>query len=1405
MLSESQRAALTARLRRGAIGDTAGCISPRGAGVTAPASFGQEQLWFLEQFAPGQAVYNLPCVIRIRGSLDTGALSRALGRLIARHETLRTRLATSDDGRLVQIIDPGPPPEPVMLEVEDLSGFEEGKRQARLREILQAESMRPFDLAAGPLLRESLVRLAGDENILVAVIHHAMFDGWSAKVLVGDLAALYAGEITGRPSGLAELPVQFADYAVWERERLRGPVLAELESYWRQVMEGFETVQFPADRPRPVIDTFDGALAVRETDRALLDGLRDLSRREGVTLFATIMAGFLVLLHRYTGQDDLVVGTVSANRGHSALTPVIGFLVNTLPVRADLSGDPAFTIVLGRVKEAVIGAFAHQDLPFVKLVDTLGVERDASRAPVFQIMLAYAERDDTPVPSAGVEFAATDLITGVDAAKFDLTFAVEARRDGLWVECSYKTGLFDPGTMERLLGNFEVLLRGVVADPSAPISRLPVLTDAELRAELVEWNDTAAAVPPGCAHERFQAQVARTPDATAVTFEGEQVSFAELNRQANQIARRLRGLGVGPEKLVGVCMATGPRQLAALLGVWKAGGGYVPLDPALPAERLSFMIADTGLTVILTDNPSQPSIPDTAGVTPSVKKGVNLVSLDAGLDQPRDLGSDNPDDTGVTPGVTKGVTPGVTKGVTPGVTKGVAPGNVAYVLYTSGSTGQPKGVVVEHRNVVNFVHGMIGMWGIGPGRVVLQFASFAVDASVPDMFMPLLGGARLVLASPETLHSPPRLAALMRDARITFACLPPAVLDLLSGDFPDLDVLMAGGEQLPAEVARRWIRPGLRVVNSYGPTEATVAAAHAELDAATPMPPPIGFPSPPNCRVYVLDQHLNPVPVGVTGELHIGGAGVARGYLNRPDLTREKFIPDPFAVGQGERLYKTGDLGRRRPDGSIEFLGRVDNQVKIHGMRIELGEIEAALAAHVAVAQAIVTLVSGPAGDAELAAYLRPVPGRQPDPAALRAYLARALPAAMIPAHLIIVTEFPLTASGKVDRMALPAPPRRAADVRKVPETPAETMLAGLYGTLLGTTQVGATDSFFDLGGNSLSAMRLVDMINQATGIDIAVTSVFLHPTPRRLAAAIDAVSSTRHPGGSGPLVELNTAAGLPPLFLIHPVGGTVSAYLPLGQELADTFKVYGLESPALSHAGPIAHSLADLVLDYTRRIRAVQPAGPYRLAGWSMGGVIAFEMARRLELDGVDVELLILLDAPFAGSADDSLEPAQLAGRFVADAAHTLGWDSTATPDPAVTGPAEQLAWIAGQLSAGDDEAEREAMARQLRQRFDVFEANGRMLTGYQPSAAPAVRAPALIVGAGASPNAPARSLWPAVLGSRVTVLRVDSDHYAFLRPPLVADVAAAVRTFRGAPRDDGGDPLDGGGDPGQGGADGI
>jgi len=1061
MLSDAQRELMLARLRKGR-GEAPGGIVRRPAGMTdLPLSFGQEQLWFMDRFAPGLPTYNIPAGLWLRGTLDAGALRRALDGIVARHEALRTRLVNGADGRPNQVIDA---PSGAALTVVDLSGTE--RPEAGMRELAAEEALRPFSLAEGPLFRAHLVRLAAEVHVLVIVVHHVAFDGWSIGVLLQELTALYGAEVSGEPSGLEELPVQFADYALWERERNKDAPPKELVEYWRENLRDFPTLQMPTDRPRPALDSFDGAVEWLDMGGEVLAGLRELSRREGATLFATVLAALQALLHRYTGQDDIVVGTVTANRGRAKLAPLIGFLVNTLAIRGDLSGDPTFLELLARVRETTVGAYAHQDLPFAKLVEELQVERDPGRAPVFQVAMTLAEPiEEIGAAGLSVEVEKFDL----PAAKFDLSFLAEARANTLWMELSYATALFDRTTIQRLLGNLRVLLEGVVADPSRRVSELPVLSAAELRRELVEWNDTAADLPRMCLHEGFERQVARTPDGVAAEMAGASVTYAELNAQANRIARRLRGLGVGLEVLVGVSMAPSIRRLAVLLGILKAGGGYVPLDPALPDERMAYMVRDAAMPVVVADTASEPGVPATSA---------RMVRVDQEWAEIAALPADDPGFA-------------------------VETSNVAYVIYTSGSTGRPKGVMVEHRQAVNHAMGMIEHWPVGPDDRVLQFASLNFDVSVMDMFMPLLSGARAVLAPTETLLSPPKLAALMRGRRVTFASLPPAVVNLLSGqEFPDLKILMPAGEALSAELAQAWLRPGLRLVNGYGPTEDTVIATFAELDG-TVLPPPIGRPV-ANAQAYVLDRYLNPVPVGVVGELHMGGAGVTRGYLGAPELTEQRYVPDPFSGEPKARLYKTGDLVRRLPGGDIVYLGRIDGQVKIRGLRVELGEIETALVAHPAVAQAVAIVIEDRAGERQLAGYVRlDAGGAGASMADLRSHLENLLPKYMVPTYLVTVETFPLNTSGKIDKSALPAPDSAGETAEYVaPRTLIETVLADMYARLLGHDQVGIDDGFFDLGGNSLQAMQLITQIDAelAADIDVNVTAVFLAPSTRRLA-----------------------------------------------------------------------------------------------------------------------------------------------------------------------------------------------------------------------------------------------------------------------------------------------------------------
>ncbi len=1027
--------------------------------MNAPLTFGQQQLWFIDEFHHGLPAHNVPHQIRLIGPLDVAALRRAIDAVVARHPALRTRLPAGEDGMPVQVVDS---PAPVRLEQVDLASD-------RLSEFAIEQARRPFSVAKAWPVRASLVRTGEEEHVLVLVVHQLAFDEASFGVLFTDLAALYQAEVAACTAALAELPLTFADYAAAERQRLTGPSLERLEDYWTGVLADLTASRFPTDRGRPLLADHDGAAEGLTIGRDVLDGLRAVSDRVGGSLEVTLLAAVHALLYRYTGQTDLVVGTASANRDDPQFASLIGYVENLLPIRADLAGDPSFGELLDQVKAAVDGAVAHQDLPFAKIVDALAVERDTGRFPIFQTWLR-CHGPAADVTAAGVTFRPEPV--PLLASRYDIGFDARPGDDGLRIEVTYPPALFDAGTVRRLLGHLEVLLGGVVANPSSRISVLPVLTEAEWHREVVEWNDTARAFPQICIHEGFERQAEAAPDAIAAEYETEQIRYADLNGRADAIASQLLQAGVGPETLVGVCMTTGISRLAALLGIWKAGGGYVPLDPGLPAERLGYMITDTAMALIVADKQSASALPDTAA---------QVLTLD---EFPSPSGpSGAPDGPKATPS------------------------NVAYVIYTSGSTGQPKGVVIEHQHAVNFLHGMIEAWRITPGSAVLQFAAYTFDPSVMDMFMPLLAGAKVVLAPAETLHSPPRLAALIRDSKVTFACLPPAVLSLLVGEkFPELRTLLSAGEELTSELLRSWLTDGLEIYNGYGPTECAIGSTYMRLEPTTKLPPPIGRPK-PNYQAYVLDEHLNPVPVGVTGELHIGGAGVGRGYLNRPELTKERFIDDPFRPAG--RLYKTGDLVRRRLDGTLVFVGRIDDQVKINGLRVELAEIEAALISHPSVSQAVVIVVTNQAGKKRLAGYLRLEsgsigPGHSPQIAALRAHLAGTLPGYMIPSYLITLDELPLTTNKKIDKAALPAPESVIAHAERVPpRTLIETVLVDLYATILGDEQIGATDSFFDVGGNSLQALQLIAQLYGALAVDLDVSAVFLAPTAQQLAAVL--------------------------------------------------------------------------------------------------------------------------------------------------------------------------------------------------------------------------------------------------------------------------------------------------------------
>jgi amino acid adenylation domain-containing protein/FkbM family methyltransferase len=1100
-----------------------------------PLSLTQQGMWFIEQLAPGNASYTMALAVRVVGPLDQAALQQSLDALALRHEVLRTTFPQVD-GHAIQRIDPVPH---VPLPVIDLTMLPPDTQTAEVQRLAADDAGSPFDLVRGPLLRAALLQLNLREHVVLLAMHHLVSDGWSLRVIARELTALYAA-FASRGSGgmmppLPPLPVQYADFAVWQRRWLRGAVLQGLLDYWRNQLAGApRQLALPTDRPRPAVKTFRGATQTFMLPRALSVSLQALGHAAGCTMFMTLLAAFQVLLQRYSRQDDIVVGAPVASRTQAETEGLIGCFVNTLVLRVDLSGSPTFRELLDRVREVCLGAYTHQDLPFEMLVEALRPERDLSSNPLFQVMFMFQNIPEAPVDLPGMELSLLEVDGGT--AKLDLTLALMDTAAGLHGLIEYNIDLFEAATIARMIGHFQTLLEAIVANPDQPIATALVLTDAERRQLLIDWNATQIELPsPACIHQLFEAQVGRAPNAIALRYEGEQLTYAELNRRANQLAHELRRLGVGLETCVALCLDRSLELVIGLLGVLKAGGAYVPLDPALPPQRLASMLEDSQAPVLLTAREPRTG---TRRVNQEPEMSAQGFSVLGSRFSGRvvDLIADWPT---------------ISRQPTTNPIVEVTPDNLAYVIYTSGSTGTPKGVMIMHRGIGNLAAAQIRAFGIDTDSRVLQFASPSFDASVSEVITALLAGATLYLAPAAALLPGPNLIDLLREQAITTATFPPAVLAVLPGaQLPALQTIIAAGEACPAELVARW-GAGRRFLNAYGPTEGTVCATIAQCNVDQ-RPPPIGRPI-ANTQIYLLDQHGQPVPVGVPGELYIGGVQLARGYVGRPELTAERFVPNPFAdqrpttndrrtthsdaitqnsnaqrvpETQNSRLYRTGDLARYRPDGNIEFLGRIDHQVKIRGFRIELGEIEAVLSQHPAVQESVVVAREATTGSKQLIAYVVPSDWRVgiEDSAErnlqseLRAFLKQRLPDYMMPNAFVELEALPLTSGGKVDRRALPGPQRfqDAMAAYVAPRTPVETTLAELAAQVLGVERVGIHDHFFALGGHSLLATQYIAQLCEIFQIELPLRSVFETPTVAGLAEQIEAIQWAAQAGLAG-------------------------------------------------------------------------------------------------------------------------------------------------------------------------------------------------------------------------------------------------------------------------------------------------
>jgi amino acid adenylation domain-containing protein len=1075
-----------------------------------PVSFAQQRLWFLEQLQPGSSVYNIPTAVRLTGSLNRAVLTQALNAIVQRHETLRTNFII--DEQLVQMIAPSRAIAPQHI---NLCQLDPEEQNTQVLSLATQEAQKPFDLAQDSLLRVTLLELNETEHVILLTMHHIISDGWSMEVLVRELAALYAAFSVGQPSPLATLPIQYADFAVWQRQWLQGEVLEAQLSYWKQQLgKTLPVLQLPTDFPRLRVQSFRGETASFTLSSDLSNKLKAIAKAEGATLFMILLAAFKVLLYRYTGQAEIIVGSPIANRNRAEVEGLIGFFVNTLVLRTDLSFNPTFQEVLRRVRQVTWDAYDHQDLPFEKLVEELQPERDLSYNPLFQVKfrLENAPTDILEIP--GLTLSSLKQVN--PTAKLDLSLDMYETPTGLVGGFEYNRDLFAATTITRMVEHFRTLLEGIANHPTQRISELPLLTRAEQQQILVEWNQTQTEYTQDlCFHQMFANQVERTPDAIALIYKDEQLTYQELNRRSNQLAHYLQKLGVSPEVRVGICLDRSSAQIIAMLGVLKAGGAYVPLDPAYPKERLAFMLEDAQLSVLIQNTfvgsprveivrqntfvgrqNSQFRIPNSQFLT--------LINFDADWQAIAQASELNP-------------------------TSDVKTNNLAYLIYTSGSTGVPKGVLVTHEGLVNLTEDKIRVCDVHPDSCVLQLFSFSFDASIPEIIMALGSGAKLCLAPLEDLLPGLPLLQLLREKAVSHITITPSALSALPAeDLPALRMVLVGGEAPSPELIARWSQ-GRRFINAYGPTEVTVNASMVQCGNGNPLLPVLR-PS-ANKQLYVLDAHLQPVAIGVIGELHIGGIGLARGYLHRPDLTALKFIPNPFVnLELGSRksesqnsqlkiLYKTGDLACYLPDGSIKLFGRIDNQVKVRGFRIEPGEIEALLNQHPDIQISVVIVREDIPEDKRLVAYIvwneelgsdnseLPTSTLGLPTSELRRFLKEKLPDYMVPSIFITLDALPLTPNGKVDHKSLPVPEqfRSSAEGKFVaPRTPTERKLVEIFTNVLEVESVGVEDNFFDLGGHSLLATRLITQLLQAFQVELTVIDLFEAPSVAELAIRVE-------------------------------------------------------------------------------------------------------------------------------------------------------------------------------------------------------------------------------------------------------------------------------------------------------------
>jgi amino acid adenylation domain-containing protein len=1324
-----------------------------------PASFAQQRLWFIDQLTPGRATYNIPGALRIQGELDVEVLKRALKEVVRRHETLRTRFATVH-GEPQQVIEEQVKVQLPVLDLTSIPG--EKEREAEAMRLARQEAQQPFDLRRAPLMRGKLLRLGELNHVLLFTMHHIISDGWSAGVLIEEVTVLYGAFSTGQASPLPELPIQYADYSMWQREWLEGGVLEEQLAYWKKQLGGSSMLQLPTDRPRLIAQGQDGAASDFVIAENTTQQLKKLAEEQGATLFMVLLAAFQTLLYRYSGQHDIAVGTPVAGRGSSSETEkLIGFFINTLVLRADFSGVPSFMELLHRTKEVTLEAYAHQDVPFERLVEVLSPERNLGSTPLFQTMITLGN-----VPQSNLRLGSAVLqpFGTVDngTSKFELSLLLGEDGSGMLAgSLQYNTDLFDAVTINRMIGHYSLLLSSIIADPHESVHSLEMLNAEERRMLLEDYNATAAPIPEKTVIVQFEEQVDRTPMATAVQCGEDALSYQELDQRANQLAHHLKEMGVRAEMLVGICLNRSLDMVVALLGVLKSGAAYVPLDPSYPMERLGFMLQDAQIPVLVTESSLRGRF---------AMAMAEIVSMDEDWQ-------------------------GLSVKPTSRLESNIQGSNLAYVIYTSGSTGRPKGVAVTHHGMINYVNWAEQVYRTNLGSGSPVHSSLAFDLTVTSIYPVLQRGGRLEVLSQSAGME--ELAQRLETSDYSLLKLTPSHLRMLSllleksgkGE-QGARALVIGGEALKYADLESWRKPGskTRLINEYGPTETVVGSTIYEVQEESHAGEvPVGKPI-ANTEIYVLDTNLQVTPVGLPGELYIGGAGLARGYVNRSGLTADRFIPNPYR-GPGARMYRTGDLARWRNDGNLEYLGRNDQQVKIRGFRIELGEIETALQEHDGVQQAVVIAREDQPGEKRLVAYV--VPEARGDEnerekesrreelriSRLREYLQGKFPEYMVPSAYVLLEKLPLNHNGKIDRKKLPQPDENTREQEYVgPRNPTEETLCRLWQEVLRVERVGVQDNFFTLGGHSLLAVQVISRIKSAFAMEMPLSVLFAAPTVARMAEHIAATNRPGRPQSSPVLVNIQPHGPSAPFFCVHPVGGQVISYGELSRELGLDQPFYGLQSPPANFFPETNVSIEQMAALYIREIRSVQPVGPYLLGGWSMGGLVAWEMAQQLAKEDETIGLLALIDTtppPKYLEADDRASNTSMLALFALDMSRLVGRDPRPLAEQFSRAAAQdqwnmvQEALISyGVLTPKTAHAEMTAL-------LDTFTRNSRAIQNYSLQ-----QSQQRVVYFRASESLERFSkAWTRWASGGIEYHSVPGDHFTMLREPGVRNIAELLQ----------------------------